>query len=54
LVRFGQNSLNGLRQRHSDVIKMLKIGTLILKKEDFLLNLGKKENLKISKKELFI
>ena len=46
--------LNELRQRHSDVVKMLKIRTFILKKEDFLLVLGKKENLKILKKELFI
>ena len=54
LVRFEQNSLNRLKQRHIDVIKMLKIRTFILKKEDFLINLGKKENRKISKKELFI
>ena len=54
MIRFGQNLLNGLRQRHSDVVKTLKIRTFILKKEDFLLNLGKKENLKNSKKELFI
>ena len=54
LVRFGQNSLKWFRQRHSDVVKMLKIRTFILKKEDFILVLGKKENLKILKKELFI
>ena len=54
LVRFGQNSLNGLRQRHSDVVKMLKIRTFILKKEDFILILVKKENLKNLKKKLFI
>ena len=54
LVWFGQNLLNGLRQRHSDVVKMLKIRAFILKKEVFLLILGKKENLKFSKKELSI
>ena len=32
------------------LIKMLKIRTFILKKEDFILILGKKENLKIQKR----
>ena len=31
---------------------MIELRSFILKKEDFLLNLGKKENLKNSKKEL--
>jgi hypothetical protein len=36
------------------LLKMFKIRIFILKKEDFILILGKKENRKISKKELFI
>ena len=47
LIKTGQNSLNGLRQRHIDVNKTFKIRSFILKKEDFILVLGKKENLKI-------
>ena len=31
---------------------MIELRTFVLKKEDFILNLGKKENLKNSKKEL--
>ena len=50
MVRFGQNSLNWLRKRHSDVVKMLKIRNFILKKGDFILILGKKENLKSLKR----
>ena len=53
-IGFEQNSLNGLRQRHIDVNKNDWIKKFYIKKEDFLLILGKKKNLKISKKELFI